>query len=84
MNYRLDVDDEAVRGIDALPPSALLALAEAFTVLRLVPWNGQPYNAQHPERPMRTLTFDAGRGLIVYLVVEDQDRVDVLQVTWFA
>ena len=56
MSYQLDIDSEAVSAIEALPRSALAALAEAFTVLRLVPWNGQPYNAQHPERPMRTLT----------------------------
>lgn len=83
MSYHLDIDGEAASGIEALPSSALPALAEAFTVLRLVPWNGQPYNAQYPERPMRTLTFDAGRGLIIYLVLERLGRVDVLQVTWF-
>lgn len=83
MSYQLDIDGEAASGIEALPPSVLPALAETFTVLRLVPWNGQPCTVQHPERPMGTMTFDSGRGLIVYLVPEDLARVDVLQVTWF-
>jgi hypothetical protein len=31
---------------------------------------------------MRQLDFADDRGFITYLVLDDQDRVDVLNVTW--
>ncbi len=68
MVYRLDIDPLAAEQIRALPPKALAALAEAFEVLGLV-----------PERVSR---YGEGRGLITYLLLVDQERVDVLLVTW--
>jgi hypothetical protein len=67
----------------ALPAEALPQLAETFAVLELTPWNSAPYNQDKPDSPMRLLAFAKGHGLITYLVLEDQDRVDVLNVTWF-
>jgi hypothetical protein len=46
------------------------------------PWNGAPYNVAKPKTPMRVMTFAEGRGLVTYLVLDDQERVDVLAVTW--
>jgi hypothetical protein len=81
VSYALDVDPLAQGQIAALPDEALIALAEAFAVLQLVPWTGAPYNSSKPDGAMRTLPFSAS-GLIIYLVVEDRQRVDVLVVSW--
>lgn len=76
--------DPQVRAqIRALPRGLLPALAEAMAVLELAPWNGRPYNEADPDSWMRQLDFSDGRGFITYLVLEDQDRVDVLNVTSF-
>jgi hypothetical protein len=48
----------------------------------LVPENGEPLNAENPDGGLYQLPFDQGRGLITYLLLADQDRVDVLLVTW--
>jgi hypothetical protein len=69
----------------ALPEPALALFAEARTVLELAPWNGQPYHPRRPESPMRTLLFGPhGEGKIVYLILEDRRRVDLLVVLWLA
>ncbi|WP_246243575.1 hypothetical protein [Amycolatopsis pithecellobii] len=57
-------------------------LADAMGVLELTPWNGPAYNEAKPDSPMRQFDFGEGRGLITYLVLDDLDRVDVLDVTW--
>ncbi|MFC5108857.1 hypothetical protein [Kibdelosporangium philippinense] len=51
-------------------------------VLSLVPERGRPLNAENPTGGIYQATFGNGRGLITYLLLADQDRVDVLQVTW--
>ena len=69
--------------IDALPYAALLGYAEALGVMKLVPWNGQPLNETNPDGSVRQLIFGpGGYGLVTYLVLEDQQRVDVLEVQW--
>ncbi len=40
MSYALDIDPIAQEQIAALPQPALVALAEAFSVLEIVPWSG--------------------------------------------
>jgi hypothetical protein len=79
--YTIDVDHEAREQIRALPAVVLTALAEAMTVLTLTPWNSDPINKENPDGAVRMLLFNP-RGMITYLIVEDQCRVDVLQVTW--
>ncbi|HJQ46915.1 MAG TPA: hypothetical protein VJ870_11420 [Amycolatopsis sp.] len=51
-------------------------------MLELTWWNGRPYNAANPDGWMRQLDFADERGFITYLLLDDQDRVDVLHVTW--
>jgi hypothetical protein len=51
-------------------------------VLELVPERGEPLNADNPDGGLYQLLFGSDRGLITYLLVTDQDRVDVLVVTW--
>jgi hypothetical protein len=80
--YRLDIDPIAQQQISALPRKALAALAEAFEVLSLVPDRGQPINPANPTGGVYQLVFGEGRGLVTYLLLADQERVDVLLVAW--
>lgn len=82
MAYTLDIDPAAAEQIRALPPKALVALAEAFEVLTLVPDRGQPINSANPTGGVYQFVYGDGRGLITYLLLADQERVDVLLVTW--
>ncbi|MEU4442062.1 hypothetical protein AB0K14_15655 [Actinosynnema sp. NPDC050801] len=82
MAYELDVDPDAQDQIRALPPEGLKALVEAFEVLVLVPERGRPLNPDNPEGGLFQLTFAGGRGLVTYLLLRSQARVDVLVVTW--
>ncbi|MFD1045114.1 hypothetical protein ACFQ1S_05665, partial [Kibdelosporangium lantanae] len=62
------------------------AFAEARATLELAPWTaGTPYHEHRPDSPMRALSFGPnGQGDIVYLVIEDLRRVDLLVVLWFS
>jgi hypothetical protein len=81
VSYSLDIDPLAEQQIAALPQTALTALADALTVLELVPWNGLPVNGINPDGAVRQLPFGT-LGMITYLILEDQQRVDLLIVTW--
>ena len=77
MTYSIDIDPQAQESIAALPTDALLALTEAFTLLELSPWSGQSVNAEkNPDAPVRNLPFGRA-GLLTYLVLDDEQRVDV-------
>lgn len=40
-------------------------------------------NAANPDAEVRTLTFGlTAQGMITYLILEDQRRVDILDVLW--
>ena len=67
--------------IEALPYAAALGYAEALGVLKLAPWSGTPLREDNPDGSIRTLAFGPG-GMVTYLILEDQRRVDVLQVHW--
>ncbi|MEO6086677.1 MAG: hypothetical protein ABIQ18_26545 [Umezawaea sp.] len=83
--YEVTTDNESEQQVAALPPDALAAFAEARATLELAPWNGTAYNSAKPESPMRALTFGPeGQGDIVYLILEDQRRVDLLVVLWMS
>lgn len=81
--YEVTTDERSQAQIAALPADALAPFAEARTALELAPWNGRPYHARQPDGPMRTLTFGPhSEGKIVYLILDDQRRVDLLVVVW--
>ena len=66
-----------------MPKQALHALAEAISVLELVPGKGDPYHRANPDGAMRNLPSGPhGEGLITSLILEDQNRVDLLRVLW--
>lgn len=57
--------------------------AEARAVVEIAPWNGDSLNDDYPEAPVRTLTFEpAYQGLLTYLILDDQRRIDLLDVLW--
>lgn len=69
--------------IDALPFVAALGYAEALGVMKLVPWSGLPLNKANPDGAVRQIGFGTGGyGAVTYLILEDQQRVDVLRVQW--
>lgn len=83
--YKVSTDEQSDAQIDALPADALAPFVEARTALELAPWNGRPYHPRQPGSQMRSLTFGPnGEGDIVYLILEDQRRVDLLVVLWLA
>jgi hypothetical protein len=83
--YEVTTDEQSRAQLDALPEPALAPFAEARAMLELAPWNGRPYHHRRPDSPMRTLVFGPhGEGTIVYLILDDQRRVDLLVVLWLA
>ena len=81
--YRVTTDEKSQLQIDALPPEALAPFAEARAVVEIAPWNGDSLNDDNPDAPVRTLAFGpAHRGLVTYLILDDQRRVDLLDVLW--
>jgi len=62
----------------ALPAEGLVAYAQLLDVLQLSAWNGPSLNPDNPDGPARLWSF--ARGLITYLILEDQQRVDVIDV----
>ncbi len=83
MAYDIEVYADVQEQIRALPKQALHALAEALSVLELVPGKGDPYHKAKPDGSMRNLAFGPhGEGLVTYLILEDQNRVDLLRVLW--
>jgi hypothetical protein len=81
--YRVETDAAAQHQVDALPGYALAAYAEPRTVLEVAPWSGEPVNKANPDGPVRILLFGKDhQGMTTYLILEDQRRVDVLQVVW--
>jgi len=81
--YRVETDEQAQQQIDQLPAHALAAYAELRTLLEVGPWSGEPLNETNPDAEVRTLTFGAHHeGMVTYLILDDQRRVDVLSVLW--
>jgi len=83
VSYAIDIDPAAQDAIAALPPEGLVALAETFAVLELIPWSvGRSVNPErNPDSGVRNLPFGT-TGMITYLIVEHVRRVDILLVTW--
>ena len=81
--YRIVLDEETEAQIDALPYEALAPLAALLDVLSITPWNGDALNADKPDAPLRSWPFGRA-GLLMYLILEDQQRVDLIRVVWVA
>lgn len=52
-------------------------------MLEVAPWGGDPLSAADPGSPVRTVAFGPhGQGLVTYLILERDRRVDLLDVLW--
>ena len=81
--YRVETDEQAEHQVDALPAGALTAYAELRTTLEVSPWGGESINDRNPDGQVRTLAFgDHQQGMVTYLILEEQRRVDILSVLW--
>ena len=81
--YEVITPDEVREHVEALPRDVVAASLQAFEVMELVPWNGDPYRADYPDRPMRTLRFGSGGlGLVTYLILERDQIVEIISVVW--
>lgn len=79
--YRVVTDERTDEQISALPPVALNGFVEARALLEVHPWSGDPIHRDNPDGPVRTIGFGAA-GLITYLVLDHDRRVDLLEVLW--
>jgi len=81
--YSYEILPEARDQVDGIPITALRGYAELITFLELTPWAAPPYRDDNPSGNMRKIMFGSGsEGLVVYLILEDQQRVIVVSVTW--
>lgn len=83
MGYVVEVDGPVAEQLVDLPAQALPLLAEVMALLEVDPWSGDSHVAD-PAAPMRTVVVGRhGERIALYLVVERQAWVLVVQVTWF-
>lgn len=81
--YRVVTDEQVQQQIEALPADVLSATAELRVLLEVDPWSGALVNDRNPDGPVSILAFGAKHeGIAAYLILEDQRRVDLLQITW--
>ncbi len=81
--YRLTTDERSQAQIEALPTAAGAPFAEARAALEVAPWSGDPLIEAKPDTGIRTLVFGPfGQGMITYLILDAQRRVDILDVLW--
>jgi len=78
--YEVNLLHEARDALAGLPADAVKALAELLDLLTIQPYAGRLYGA--PGSDLRTITVADGRILTVWLVLEHQQRVEVLRVLW--
>jgi len=79
--YSVHLGAEAQAQVDALPVDALGAFAEIRVVLETAPWSGRPWVRENPDGALRALDL-AGAGFVLYVVLEEQRRVEVVEVIW--
>jgi hypothetical protein len=79
--YTILIDEQAKPQVDALPAVALVPFAELRAMLETAPWGGRPYRSDKPDGSLRVQPFGI-YGQTVYLILEDQRRVDILVVQW--
>jgi hypothetical protein len=84
--YDVTTDERSQPQIEARPADGSAPFAEVRAALEVAPWStGDSLNDEHPEAPVRSVVFGAeGQGMVTYLVLERQRRVDVLDVTWLS
>lgn len=79
--YRVTTDRQVLEQVTALPIEALASYAELLVMRETMPWNGDSLHKDNPDGAVRAHAFRRG-GLVTYLILEDQQRVDVPTVQW--
>lgn len=77
-------DDDIVDQVQALPPHARAAFEELRAVIALVPWRSDPASHDNPDGEVRFAPFNStiGSGFVYFLILEDVNRVDLLELIW--
>lgn len=72
--------DEARAVAAALPLETKKILAELLGLLEIEPYTGDLYRP--PDSDLRTAVIADGRLLVIWLVLDDQDQVEVVRIIW--
>lgn len=77
-------DDDVAEQVRALPPDARAVFEELRAVIALVPWQSEPAAHGNPDGEVRFAPFSSatGSGFVYFLILEDQNRVDLLELIW--
>ena len=78
--YEVNLFDEVRDTLRSLPPDVVKAVEEFTDQLGTQPWTGEPYRL--PDSDLRTAVVADGRLLIIWLVLDDQNRVEVVRAMW--
>ncbi len=77
-------DDDVADQVRALPSDARAFFEELRTIIALVPWQSEPASHDNPDGEVRFTSFSSatGSGFVYFLILEDQNRVDLLELIW--
>lgn len=77
-------DDDIVDQVQALPTDARAAFEELRSVIAPVPWRSEPTSHGNPDGEVRFAAFSSktGSGFVYFLILEDLNRVDLLELIW--
>jgi hypothetical protein len=78
--YDVNLSDEARDAAAHVPHDSLKALAELVDLLILDPYVGRLYRG--PGSDLRSIAIADGKLLVVWLVLEAQQRVELLRLLW--
>lgn len=80
--FQVNLSDEARSTRAALTTDARKVLEEFLELLEIQPQAGEPYRP--PDSDLRTASIADGLLLVIWLFLEDPDRVEVLRVVWLS
>lgn len=81
--YRIVVYPEVVDQLAQLPAALLSDYARVLDAVALAPWNGPPINERNPDGAVRRWSCGPdAQAQVLYLVLEREREVHVLQVLW--
>jgi hypothetical protein len=78
--YEIDVYPEADAQRATLPTDALVVYGQVLDVLQLTPWNGRSVQPANPAGAVRL--WATGRLLVTYVILEHEQRVGIIDITW--
>jgi hypothetical protein len=76
--HQVNLFDEVRAVVATLPVDARKVFYELVELLEIQPHAGEPYRP--PDSDLRTAVLADGRLLVVWLILDSQDRVEVLRV----